>query len=74
MHTTLLSIFMLSQATVVVGLGCAASSHEMQVGAQQSQFCAESVIDITGRFLRVDPFKLAPTEYSPNADAIIVSA
>lgn len=74
MRALLIAICCLSQMIAFANLGHAASEHEMSVGAQKEQICSASTIDIVGKFLQIEAFKIPPRGYSPNAKAIIASA
>ena len=57
--------------TLVAQVSIAASEHEMSVGAQKEQICSASTVDIVGKFLGIDGFRL---ELTGNAPRVIVAA
>src|SRR5450830_886835 len=48
--------------------------NEMYVGGQKEQVCSASAIEIVGRFLKIDGFKIPPNGDYPNQEAIIAAA
>lgn len=63
-----------SQMSVVINRCDAASEHEMSVGAQREQLCAPTSLKAVGKFLELESFRLPPSGYSSDAEAIISSA
>jgi hypothetical protein len=67
-------ILCVTQLFLFADLCHANSEHEMYVGAQKEQICGAPTIEIVGRFLNINEFKVPPNGDYPNQVAIITAA